>query len=90
MPLVGTARTVWNFLRENKEKWFTISEISRYTGLKEDSVRTALTLVMFDPRIIRGKRPQPDGRSLDEYVYIPFLPMRRERPKEKEGDKNVK
>jgi len=80
-PLVGTARTVHNFLVRHAEEWFTIEEIARETGLKEESVRTALSYVMLDPRIIRGKRPQPNGRNLDEYTFLPFLPIRRKRPR---------
>ena len=80
LPLIGTARTVHSFLRSHSEQWFTISEIARGTGLKEESVRTALSVVMLDPRIVRGKRPQPNGRSLDEYAFLPFLPIVRRRP----------
>jgi len=80
LPLIGSARTVHIFLRARPKEWFTITELSRLTGLKEDSVRTALSMVMFDPRIVRGKRPQPGGRSLDEYAFLPFLPITRKRP----------
>lgn len=79
-PLVGSARTVRKFLRTRREEWFTITELSALTGLREDSVRTALSYVMLDPRVVRGKRPQPDGRSLDEYAFLPFLPITRKRP----------
>jgi len=80
-PLVGTARTVHNFLVRHAEEWFTIQEIAQATGLREESVRTALSYVMLDPRIVRGKRPQPNGRNLDEYTFLPFLPFRRKRPR---------
>jgi len=80
LPLIGTARTVHTFLRSHPEEWFTISEIARKTGLKEGSVRTAISVVMLDPQIVRGKRPQPNGRSLDEYAFLPFLPIVRKRP----------
>lgn len=80
LPLIGSARTVHSFLRSRPEQWFTITELSRLTGLKEESVRTALSMVMLDPRIVRGKRPQPNGRSLDEYTFLPFLPITRKRP----------
>jgi hypothetical protein len=77
LPLVGSARTVHHFLRNRPEEWFSLAELSRLSGLKEESVRTVLGAVMFDPRIIRGKRPHPDGRSLDEYAFLPFLPERK-------------
>jgi hypothetical protein len=76
LPLVGSARTVHHFLRNHEEQWFTISEIAQMTGLREESVRTALSAVMLDPRIVRGKRPQTDRRSLDEYAFLPFLSER--------------
>jgi len=79
-PLIGSARTVHKFLSTRREEWFTITELSAQTGLKEDSVRTALSYVMLDPRVVRGKRPQPDGRSIDEYAFLPFLPIARKRP----------
>ena len=80
LPLVGSARTVHHFLRNHAEQWFTITELSRLTGLREESIRTALTAVMLDPRIVRGKRPQIDGRSLDEYAFLSFLSVNRRRP----------
>jgi len=79
-PLIGSARTVHRFLKTRPEEWFTITELSVLTGLKEDSVRTALGYVMLDPRTVRGKRPQPNGRSADEYTFLPFLPIARRRP----------
>jgi hypothetical protein len=85
LPLIGTSRTVHSFLRNRPEEWFTIAEIAELTGLKEDSVRTVLSVVMLDPRIIRGKR-QSNGRSLDEYAFLPFLPLFRRRPKGEKGE----
>jgi len=79
-PLAGSARTVHGFLRTHPEEWYTIDEIANATGLKPESVRTALTAVLLDLRIVRGKRPQENGRNRDEYAFLPFLPLLRKRP----------
>jgi len=72
-PMVGTARRVWNFLKSNPYKFYTVGEIAQNIGLKKESVQTGLTLVTFDPRVVRRKRVLKNGNFTEEYGFVPVL-----------------
>lgn len=73
IPLVGSARTLHLWMVEHEGEWNTINEMAEKSGLARNSVQASLTYVQFDPRVVRRKRPNPYGRSDDEYSFLSFL-----------------
>ena len=87
--LQTTPKKIYDFLRLNPNKWYTLEELGVTCKLKPSSISTVMSAVMSDPRVVIGKRPwkpeprsnthwiaEKSGFSKNEYTFMPNLKNR--------------